>query len=74
MQGDLEEEYKSINIPLALIYGEHSESFKAKSANYMKEMKPELTLIEIKDAQHHLFLDQPMAFVDAVKGILKDWS
>ena len=74
MHGDLEGEYKSINIPLALIYGEHSESFKAKSANYMKEMKPELTLIEIKDAQHHLFLDQPMAFVDAVKGILRDWS
>jgi hypothetical protein len=36
-------------------------------------MKPSLQLIELADAQHHLFLDQPMAFVEAVKDILAKW-
>jgi len=73
MTGDLEADYKAVNIPIALIYGAKSESFKKKSAEYMLEMKPELRLIEMADAQHHLFLDQPMVFVDTVKQILKDW-
>ena len=74
MNGDLEEDYKSIGIPVALIYGAQSESFKARSAEYMKELKGDLSVLEIADAQHHLFLDQPMAFVEAVKQVLSDWG
>lgn len=72
--GDLEADLKTIKGKLALIYGENSESFKARSAQYMKELMPDMTLVELKDAQHHLFLDQPLAFVEEVKSILKDWG
>jgi pimeloyl-ACP methyl ester carboxylesterase len=73
MASELEDDFKAIDIPVALIYGANSESFKPRSAQYMKEMKPSLQLTELADAQHHLFLDQPMAFVEAVKDILAKW-
>jgi hypothetical protein len=28
--------------------------------------------VALADAQHHLFLDQPLAFVDALKQMLND--
>lgn len=74
MNGDLEADLKAIQGKLCLIYGENSESFKPRSAEYMKELMPDMTLIELKDAQHHLFLDQPLAFIEAVKETLADWS
>ena len=74
VEGELEEDYKSIEIPMALIFGAQSESFSAKSAAYMKELKPSLNVIEMADAQHHLFLDQPLVFIDEVKKILSGWG
>ena len=74
MNGDLEEDLKAIQSNLALIYGADSDSFKARSAAYMQELMPELKLIELKDAQHHLFLDQPLAFIEEVKSILAAWA
>ncbi|MBV1876128.1 MAG: alpha/beta hydrolase [Pseudomonadales bacterium] len=73
-EGSLEADYKNIGIPAALIYGAQSESFKARSAGYMKELNSDLTVLEIADARHHLFLDQPMAFVESVKAILAGWD
>lgn len=74
LEGDLEADLKQISAKLALIYGENSESFKARSAQYMQELKPDMTVLELKDAQHHLFLDQPLAFIDEVKKLLADWG
>ena len=31
-------------------------------------------VIGIPEAYHHLMLDQPMAFVTAVRGILQGWE
>jgi pimeloyl-ACP methyl ester carboxylesterase len=73
-EGDLTEDLKAITGKLALIYGENSESFKSRSAQYMQELKPDMRVIELKDAQHHLFLDQPLAFIDEVKKLIADWS
>ncbi|MFT6645491.1 MAG: pimeloyl-ACP methyl ester carboxylesterase, partial [Patiriisocius sp.] len=70
----LESDLKAIEGKLALIYGENSESFKATSAAFMKELMPNMTVVEIKDAQHHLFLDQPLAFIEEVKSVLADWA
>ena len=70
MNGDLKDDLLSINAKITLIYGEHSESFKARSANYMKELKPSLDLIKIADAQHHLFLDQPLAFIEELSKVI----
>ena len=73
LNGDLEADFKAINAKLALIYGANSESFKARSAGYMREMQPDMKVVELVDAQHHLFLDQPEAFMATLKDILQSW-
>lgn len=73
-EGDLEADLKSVTCKIALIYGENSESFSARSADYMKELQPALDVYPIADAQHHVFLDQPLAFIDTVRQILSGWA
>jgi len=72
--GDLAADLDAARCKLALIYGENSESFSAKSAAYMKSLRPDLEVFEMADAQHHLFLDQPLAFVDTLKSLLARWK
>ena len=71
--GDTAEDLKSLTGKCALIYGQHSKSFGPKSVAYMQELQPALEVSEIKDAQHHLFLDQPIAFMDQLSAILDRW-
>jgi pimeloyl-ACP methyl ester carboxylesterase len=70
MNGDLKEDLLAISADITLIYGALSESFKVRSANYMQELVPSLGLIKMADAQHHLFLDQPLAFIDALSKVI----
>tara|TARA_B100000519_G_C14187766_1_gene411587 strand:- start:102 stop:953 length:852 start_codon:yes stop_codon:yes gene_type:complete len=58
-------------LPVELIYGEHSESFSKQSAEYMQSLRPELAVYEMADAQHHLFLDQPLAFIEMLSQRLE---
>ena len=70
---DPEPDFKSISIPCALIYGADSEFFSANSAAYMKELLPHLEVTELADAQHHLFLDQPLTFMETLSRQLDAW-
>ncbi|MFL2528544.1 MAG: hypothetical protein ACJ0Q6_02470 [Candidatus Azotimanducaceae bacterium] len=40
----------------------------------MKAQKPELELHEIPNAQHQIFLDQPVMFMDRLSLILDEWE
>ena len=71
---DLEVDFKSIAIKCALIYGADSDSFSSKSAQYMKSLLPDLEVTELADAQHHLFLDQPVAFIACLSKQLDAWK
>ena len=71
---DLKEDFQAIAIKCALIYGANSESFSPKSAAYMKELLPHLEVTELADAQHHLFLDQPLTFMKALTTQLDKWK
>jgi len=64
----------AITARLALIYGAQSESFSAKSAAYMQSLNAHLQVNSIADAQHHLFLDQPLAFIQQLRDILDGWK
>ena len=74
LTGDIDADLANIQCKIALIFGEHSESFSAKSAAHMQTLQPRLSVTSLADAQHHLFLDQPLAFVDALKTGLADWQ
>ncbi len=71
--GDIVQDLQSVTCRIALIYGQNSASFSAKSAIHMKELQPALEVFELADAQHHLFLDQPIAFMDQLTSILNLW-
>lgn len=71
--GSLKEDFESIAIKCALIYGADSDSFSASSATYMKELLPHLEVTELADAQHHLFLDQPLTFMETLNEQLDRW-
>lgn len=71
---DLQTDFESIAIKCALIYGADSEWFSSKSADHMKSLLPHLEVTELADAQHHLFLDQPLTFIEALDAQLALWS
>lgn len=60
---------------LAIIYGEKSKLFDADSAAYLRELGgTEIPMIAVPEAEHHLMLDQPLAFVAALRSVLALWG
>lgn len=61
--------------PLAIIYGEKSKLFDADSAAYVRELGGgHIPMIAVPEAEHHLMLDQPLAFVSALRSVLEMWK
>jgi pimeloyl-ACP methyl ester carboxylesterase len=58
---------------LGLIYGEDSELFSQNTLNYMRELIPQdFPARGIEAAQHHVFLDQPLAFTEALREMCRE--
>lgn len=58
----------------ALLFGERSALVSRDTATYMSSlMGPAAPIVEIPEAQHHVMLDQPLAFVSAVRTLLESW-
>jgi len=70
--GDFVADFTSLTAPLVLIYGEHSASFSRKSADHMAALNPALIVHSLANAQHHLFLDQPLAFMALLQSVLSE--
>lgn len=63
----------------AIVYGEQSYLFNSDSVRYVNELvenleQPAIPMIGIPNARHHLMLDQPMAFLTALRSILVLWN
>jgi pimeloyl-ACP methyl ester carboxylesterase len=60
---------------IALMVGEHSTVVPPETGEYMYELlQRNAPIIEIPDAHHHLLLDQPLAFIAALRALLADWD
>jgi pimeloyl-ACP methyl ester carboxylesterase len=60
--------------PLALIHGDRSRLSDSDDLAHMWAAAPQGTpVVMIPDADHHLMLDQPLAFVAALRGLLAAW-
>ena len=58
----------------AVIRGETSQLFKAVDADYlMSLLPPGSPSIVIPEAEHHVMIDQPLAFVSALRALLATW-
>ena len=59
----------------AIIHGEDSLLFTNDSRKYVRELGgQDIPIVAVPEAQHHLMLDQPLAFVSALRALLSVWS
>jgi pimeloyl-ACP methyl ester carboxylesterase len=64
----------AVNCRAALIFGEKSKLVSRDTASYMSTlMGPQAPIVEVPEAEHHVMLDQPIAFVAAVRMLLESW-
>ncbi len=60
--------------PMALIRGANSKLFKADDADYLLSfLPPGAPHVVIPEAEHHVMIDQPLAFVAAIRTLLETW-
>lgn len=71
---NMHEELAQLKCRVGVIYGEDSYLFSQDIADYMfKVLDESVPFVGIPEAQHHLFLDQPLAFVSALRTLLAEW-
>ncbi|HMI82917.1 MAG TPA: alpha/beta hydrolase [Polyangiaceae bacterium] len=65
----------SVSCRVALVRGELSVVVPPETGEYMYELlERNAPVVEIPEAHHHLLLDQPLAFVTAMRALLADWE
>jgi pimeloyl-ACP methyl ester carboxylesterase len=63
-----------IACPAALMWGERSNLMHAETLDYMiAQMPKDVLLVPLPDADHHVMIDQPLAFVAGLRGLLAAW-
>lgn len=73
--GDYGRELALVRCRLAVLHGELSSIVDVTITEYMAErLGRTAPFVEIPQAHHHLILDQPLAFVAAVRALLADWE
>lgn len=64
---DAERDLRALTLPLGVIHGADSELFSGRTLDHMRSLYAgEFPAVSIADARHHLFLDQPHAFAEAL--------
>jgi pimeloyl-ACP methyl ester carboxylesterase len=59
--------------PLAHIYGEKSAIMQRRAAGHPSPLPDDVLEIAIPDSHHHVMVDQPLALVAALRGLLAAW-
>ncbi|HYG25602.1 MAG TPA: alpha/beta hydrolase [Caulobacteraceae bacterium] len=73
-RGDLGALLPKIRAPLAMIWGERSQLVDQEALDYMFGiLGDDVPRVVIPDADHHVMIDQPLAFVAALRGLLARW-
>jgi pimeloyl-ACP methyl ester carboxylesterase len=63
-----------VKCPLALVWGERSALMPQETMDYMLAQLPDdIVRFSIPDADHHVMIDQPLATVAALRGLLSAW-
>jgi pimeloyl-ACP methyl ester carboxylesterase len=60
--------------PIAMMWGDRSGLVDDEILTYMQDLLPPGSpQMAIPDADHHVMIDQPLAFVGALRGLLAGW-
>ena len=71
---DLGEVLPRIKAPVAFMWGDRSGLVDDEALDYMAKVVPaDAPRILIPDSDHHVMIDQPLAFVAALRGLLANW-
>jgi pimeloyl-ACP methyl ester carboxylesterase len=73
--GDMAERLRSTRCRIALMRGELSDLMPHEVGEYMFNLLGRAApVVEIPQARHHVMLDQPIAFISALRALLADWE
>jgi pimeloyl-ACP methyl ester carboxylesterase len=73
--GDMAERLRATRCRIALMRGELSDLMPHEVGEYMYNLLGrQAPVVEIPQARHHVMLDQPIAFIAALRAILADWE
>lgn len=73
--GDTADRLRSTKCRIAIMRGEMSVLMPPEVGEYMFNLLGRAApMIEIPQARHHVMLDQPLAFVAALRALLADWN
>ena len=73
--GDTAERLRATKCRIAIMRGEMSVLMPPEVGEYMFALLGHAApIIEIPQARHHVMLDQPLAFVAALRALLADWN
>jgi len=61
---------QKITCPIGFIYGDRSRFFPREKHQFLEELMGKDSVVVIPDAAHHVFLDQPQAFIAALAALL----
>jgi len=62
------------DLPVAFIMGGETQIMADDAADRIRELRSRLTpIVTVPDAGHHIMIDNPLAFVSAVNGLLAAW-
>ncbi|MEO1065321.1 MAG: alpha/beta hydrolase [Actinomycetota bacterium] len=66
--------FASLDVRRAIVHGADSLLFTPEAAEYVRDLAgPEVPIIAVPHAHHHLMLDQPVAFASVVRTIVSSW-
>ncbi len=72
---DFGEDLAKVRCRVAVVHGEHSDIVDDDVVDHMSErLGRTAPFVEIAAAHHHLILDQPLAFLAALRALLADWE
>jgi pimeloyl-ACP methyl ester carboxylesterase len=71
----MHEHLANVRCRVALMRGELSHVVPPETGEYMYELlRRNAPIVEIPEAHHHLIIDQPLAFIAALRALLADWE
>jgi pimeloyl-ACP methyl ester carboxylesterase len=73
MMGMTAEGPPKVTIPLAHIYGERSAIISRRESGEPSPLPEDMLELVIPDSAHHIMVDQPLALVAGLRGLLATW-
>lgn len=65
---------EALTIPAACIYGDQSRFFPPQAVSMTEDLFGSDRVVQVRQAHHHVFLDQPLAFISALEKLLRSFA